>query len=108
MICKIGRKRQPPRLAAKNAAPAEAAKYIPANTAQAVMNTDSHQAEPPRLAPAAPSRSATPMSRHPPGTRCRQEAGLPCFRITETFQNPYWKYWRNSAVRRVLGRYQET
>src|SRR6266853_3300712 len=106
-IGKTGRKCQASRLATKNAAPAEAAKYSPANPAQRVMNTDYHQAEPLRRAPAAPSSSTTPMSRQAPGIRCLQEAGFPCFRSTETFQNPYWKYWRNRAVRRALGLYQE-
>ena len=31
------------------------------------------------------------------GARCLHEAGRRCLRITATFQNPYWKYWRNGS-----------
>src|SRR5215831_3694646 len=30
------------------------------------------------------------------GTRCLNEAGCLCLRMTATFQYPYWTYWRKS------------
>src|SRR5712672_3320566 len=88
-IGKTGRKCHPLFLATRNAAPTDTATYSPANAAQAVTSAAVHHAEPSRLATAIPNSKARPASKHATGMRCRQEPGLPCLRITETFQKPY-------------------
>ena len=58
-----------------------AMKYVATNAASTAIG-HRHKSE--------AAAKATVSATQTPGTRCRLEAGRRCFRMTATFQKPYW------------------